>query len=208
MPRRTETDPSINRAEISISDDDLTIDRSPLVIDEDEPEDDDGLTIEIGTVEWRPSSARGASTQAALMARIDGELSEQSGPARVTELLDRGEAESQAGREDAAVVALDMAMTAAAGCEPAEAEVASRERTIARIFDGYLDRVRGSSACALPTAELLALDLDPESAFLLSRADGHLTVDDIIDVSGMPRIEASRHLCRLVMTGLLLARPH
>ncbi|HET6613344.1 MAG TPA: hypothetical protein VFG83_15205 [Kofleriaceae bacterium] len=191
---------------IALPDDDLTMERS-LVLDDGD--DDEVLALEIGTIEWRPPGARNLVSEAEIKERIDHNLGDtgDDGTERVSALLSHGIAESRAGNQDTAVVALDMAITEAAGSAPAEAAVASCAPTITRIFDTYLDRVRGASTCALPVADLATMDLDPESVFLLSRADGMLTVDDIIDVSGMPRLEAIRHLCRLLMNGLLLARP-
>jgi hypothetical protein len=46
-------------------------------------------------------------------------------------------------------------------------------------------------------------DLEPRSAFLLSRVDGSMTVEDVLDVSGMPRLEALRTLALLVRRGAL-----
>jgi hypothetical protein len=47
-------------------------------------------------------------------------------------------------------------------------------------------------------------DLDPRSAFLLSRLDGAMTVEDVLDVSGMPRLEAMRTLALLLRRGAIV----
>ena len=47
-------------------------------------------------------------------------------------------------------------------------------------------------------------DLDPRAAFLLSRIDGCMTVDDLLDVSGMPRLEAMRVLALLIRHGAVV----
>jgi hypothetical protein len=68
-----------------------------------------------------------------------------------------------------------------------------RESLLERAFQtrlGSLDRV--------PQHGTASPDLEPRSAFLLSRLDGSMTVEDLLDVSGMPRIEALRVLARLV----------
>ena len=49
-------------------------------------------------------------------------------------------------------------------------------------------------------------DLDPRAAFLLSRIDGNLSVDDLLDVSGMPRLEAMRVLALLVRRGIVVMK--
>ena len=47
-------------------------------------------------------------------------------------------------------------------------------------------------------------DLDPRAAFLLSRIDGSITVDDLLEVSGMPRLEAMRVLALLIRHGAVV----
>jgi len=50
-------------------------------------------------------------------------------------------------------------------------------------------------------------DLDPRAAFLFSRIDGTLSLQDILDVSGMSQFEAARLLLRLREIGLLDFEP-
>ena len=45
--------------------------------------------------------------------------------------------------------------------------------------------------------------LDPKSAFLLSRIDGMLSADDLLDVSGMPRNETLSILLNLILRGVV-----
>src|SRR5205807_9302177 len=49
-------------------------------------------------------------------------------------------------------------------------------------------------------------DLDPRLAFLLSRIDGAMTVEDVLDVSGMSRTEAMRLLALLTRRGAVKLR--
>ena len=49
-------------------------------------------------------------------------------------------------------------------------------------------------------------DLEPRSAFLLSRIDGSMTVEDVLDVSGMPRLEALRVMALLVRRGAVVIK--
>ena len=48
--------------------------------------------------------------------------------------------------------------------------------------------------------------LDPRAAFLLSRVDGLLTIEDLHDISGMPWLEAIRLLALLLRQGALAVR--
>ena len=52
-------------------------------------------------------------------------------------------------------------------------------------------------------SELRWLGLDHRSGFLLSRVDGISTVDELLDVCGMPRLEALRTLVELVDRGAI-----
>ena len=49
-------------------------------------------------------------------------------------------------------------------------------------------------------------DFEPRSAFLLSRIDGSMTVEDVLDVSGMPRLEALRVMALLVRRGAVVIK--
>jgi hypothetical protein len=59
---------------------------------------------------------------------------------------------------------------------------------------GSFDQV--VSVC-LPRDKIRWLSLDHRAGFLLSLVDGHATVDEILDVSGMPRLDALRILLSL-----------
>ena len=54
--------------------------------------------------------------------------------------------------------------------------------------------------------ELAREQIDTRAAFLLSRVDGNLSFEELIDVSGMTRLETLRHLTRLVTRGILSVR--
>jgi hypothetical protein len=50
----------------------------------------------------------------------------------------------------------------------------------------------------VPDAEVRWLGLDHRAGFLLSRIDGVATVDELVDVSGMGRLEALKILAELL----------
>lgn len=54
---------------------------------------------------------------------------------------------------------------------------------------------------------LAALDLDHRAGFLLSHVDGASSFETILDVSGMPELDALRILAELVRRGVLGLRP-
>jgi hypothetical protein len=72
---------------------------------------------------------------------------------------------------------------------------------LARIYDMQIgDTQRLVAVASLPTG------LEPRAAFLLSRVDGMLTLEDLRDVSGMPRLEATRLIALLLAQGALATR--
>lgn len=87
------------------------------------------------------------------------------------------------------------------GQAPGDAEaalVAARSRE--RLVHFHLSRLGGPSAVLglkVAGAEVRWLGLDHRAGFLLSLVDGTTTVDEIVDLSGMPRHEALRLLAEL-----------
>jgi len=65
---------------------------------------------------------------------------------------------------------------------------------------GPLDRI---PAAALNDADMRWLGLDHRAGFLLSRVDGVSTVEEILDVCGMPRLEAIKTLAELIERGAI-----
>lgn len=65
---------------------------------------------------------------------------------------------------------------------------------------GALDRVPLS---ALNDADMRWLGLDHRAGFLLSRVDGVSSVEEILDVCGMPRLEALKTLAELLERGAI-----
>jgi len=56
---------------------------------------------------------------------------------------------------------------------------------------------------AVDQGKVVALKLDHRAGFVLSLVDGSSSIDDILDVSGMPRRDALRILCELVDRGAI-----
>jgi hypothetical protein len=60
---------------------------------------------------------------------------------------------------------------------------------------GSLNKV---ARVALPSDQIRWLSLDHRAGFLLSLVDGHSSVEEILDISGMPRLDALRILYGLL----------
>ena len=81
--------------------------------------------------------------------------------------------------------------------------VTRNKDTIMQIFQAFIGDLERMPQLARPLHELANAPISPRAAFLLSRIDGTLTIDELLDVSGMPRLEAYRHLCQLFLRGIL-----
>ncbi|MCA9531819.1 MAG: hypothetical protein KC543_16960 [Myxococcales bacterium] len=89
--------------------------------------------------------------------------------------------------------------------EHAEALQVAREcrEKLEQMAVSRLGSLRAVPEVAVHGAELRWLGLDHRSGFLLSRVDGRNTIEEIIDVSGMTRLETLRTLVELLEAGAI-----
>lgn len=125
---------------------------------------------------------------------------------RVSWLLERAESECVAGDNDAAITALDLALDEQPDSAVAQKLIHRHIDTILDIYERYLDNPAAVPAVQISPSEFREHAIDNRAAFLLSRIDGTLTVEDILDISGMPRLEACRYLCSMLRRGILTLR--
>ena len=120
-------------------------------------------------------------------------------PLRVTPHISTAESALQAGDLGAAVDA----------CEKALGESGGLTGTVARDQLPLVEQIYGAilgGPDRVPSHGRAMGDLEPRSAFLLSRIDGSMTVEDVLDVSGMPRLEALRVMALLVRRGAVVIK--
>ena len=124
-----------------------------------------------------------------------------SGSSSLAELLGVAQAAAAAGDGGTAVDSVEAALDAAGGKLPVPAE----EICVRLLLDslGGADRI---PMMMVPMHAVSGEKLDARSGFILSRIDGMLSWDDILDVSGMPRLEACLLLARLVRRGIIVSR--
>ncbi len=78
-----------------------------------------------------------------------------------------------------------------------------------RLSDMHLSRLGGADRIpmvAVAGSEVRWLGLDHRAGFILSRVDGRSTIEELVDLSGMPRHEALKLLVELVGAGALSLR--
>jgi len=132
-----------------------------------------------------------------------GESAEDRSRRRIGALFERAIAFNQEGDAEKAVIAIDLALEEDPSSALAQKQIHRNRDAAMQVFQNYLGDLERQPALAKPLHELSSARISPRAAFLLSRIDGTLTVDEILDVSGMPRIEAYRYLCQLFLRGIL-----
>jgi hypothetical protein len=101
------------------------------------------------------------------------------------------------------VTAVDLALSEDPNSALSQKLIHRNRDAIMNAFQAFLGDLQRTPALARPLHELGAAPISPRAAFLLSRIDGTLSLDEILDVSGMPRLEAYRYLCQLLLRGIL-----
>lgn len=122
---------------------------------------------------------------------------------RISTLLERALDWNKGGELDRAVAAVDLALSEDPSSALAQKLIHRNRETIMSVFQSFLGDLNRQPVLARPLHELATAPISPRAAFLLSRIDGSLSLDEILDVSGMPRLEAYRHLCQLYLRGIL-----
>jgi hypothetical protein len=122
---------------------------------------------------------------------------------RITALLQKAVAFSESQDTAKAVAAVDLALSEDPNSALGQKLIARNKDTIMQVFQTFIGDLERMPQLAKPLQELHNAPINPRAAFLLSRIDGSLTIDELLDVSGMPRLEAYRHICQLFLRGIL-----
>ena len=132
-----------------------------------------------------------------------GESREDRTRRRITALLERAAAWASGTDLERAVTAVDLALSEDPNSALAQKLIHRNREAILNAFQAFLGDLQRTPSLARPLHELSSAPISPRAAFLLSRVDGTLSLDEILDVSGMPRLEAYRYLCQLLLRGIL-----
>ncbi|MBI5508881.1 MAG: hypothetical protein HY903_09020 [Deltaproteobacteria bacterium] len=74
---------------------------------------------------------------------------------------------------------------------------------LAQIYSSKLGALGRTPKVLIPPDQVIWLDLDHRSGFLLAQVDGQSTYEDLIELSGMDRLEALRLIVQLVQKGVV-----
>jgi hypothetical protein len=72
-----------------------------------------------------------------------------------------------------------------------------------QLYASKIGDLSGVPVQALSENQMRWLGLDHRSGFLLSRVDGLSTIEEVLDVCGMPRLEALKTLVDLLERGAI-----
>jgi hypothetical protein len=151
---------------------------------------------------------RTAEGRAQVIAEVDkaappGETPDQRSKRRIAQLIALAQTAAREHQLERAVLAIDAAFTQDPDSAFAQKLIAQNRETIMTVFTEYLGDLERRPRLARSMATVVGEPIDSRAAFLLSRVDGSLTYEELLDVSGMPRLEAGRYLCQLLLRGLL-----
>jgi len=123
---------------------------------------------------------------------------------RVNALIARAGRWLAIGELEKAVMAAELALREDAGDERVVLALVRGQPVLAGVFEAYLGDRDRPLVLGRPLSELAELRLDQRAAFLLSRVDGSLTIDQLLDTAAIPRFEACRSLCRLALRKMIV----
>ncbi|MBI3178907.1 MAG: hypothetical protein HYZ27_04560 [Deltaproteobacteria bacterium] len=83
-----------------------------------------------------------------------------------------------------------------------KARLRSRE-VLEQMHLSKLGSVKGVPRVLVPPDQMIWLDLDHRAGFILAQVDGHSSYDEIIELTGLDRVEALRILVLLVQKGII-----
>ncbi len=105
---------------------------------------------------------------------------------------------------DGALVLLERISPEAAAAAPEAQEMLAETRArLEQIYGGKLGSLEAAPHVLLSGEELIWLNLNHRAGFILSQVDGSVSYEDLISLSGMPRLDTLRILCTLLQEGVI-----
>lgn len=87
--------------------------------------------------------------------------------------------------------------------EPAKQCRGESRDTLMQMYESRIGSFGQVPVLAISDQEVIWRNLDPTTGFVLSRIDGSLSFEDILDISGLPRFETCRILNQLLADGII-----
>jgi hypothetical protein len=143
-----------------------------------------------------------------LLANLDSDAPPDEVPAarayrRIETLLSRALAYAGLGELDKAVTAVELALDEQPRTNEVRQLLQSHVDTMLSIYEGMLEDPYRVPTLVRPLHDLIAVEIEPRARLLLPWIDGTSTIRDLIERSGMQRLEAYHHLCEFLLRGVI-----
>ena len=122
----------------------------------------------------------------------------------VARMIGRAMRSRARGDLETAVLALELALSAARPEDGVDELLASNEELFLEVFGAFIGDQSRMTAVSQHLEQLVGIAIDQRAAFLLTRIDGTLSASELLATCGLPRREACRHLCQLVLRELVV----
>jgi hypothetical protein len=122
----------------------------------------------------------------------------------VAQLIGRAMRTHARGDLEAAVLALELALSAARPEDGIDALIASNDSLFLAVFTAFIGDQSRMAALSQHLEQLVGIAIDQRAAFLLTRIDGTLTASELLATCGLPKREACRHLCQLILREIVV----
>jgi protein kinase-like protein len=105
---------------------------------------------------------------------------------------------------ETAVLELELALSAARPDRDLDALIAAHDALFVATFTAFIGDQARTVALSQYLEQLVGVTIDQRAAYLLTRIDGTMTVAELLATCGLPRREACRHLCQLLLRELVV----
>ena len=124
--------------------------------------------------------------------------------AAVAQLIGRAMRTHARGDLVEAVLALELALSAARPDDGIDALLAANDALILSVFTALIGDQARMAAPSQHLEQLIGITIDQRAAFLLTRIDGTLSAQELLATCGLPLREACRHLCQLLLREIVV----
>ena len=122
----------------------------------------------------------------------------------VSQLIGRAMRVHARGDLEEAVLAVELALSAARPEDGIDALLASNESLFVAVFSAFIGDQSRMAAMSHHLEQLIGIAIDQRAAFLMTRIDGTLSARELLATCGLPMREACRHLCQLVLREIVV----
>ncbi len=124
--------------------------------------------------------------------------------AGVAQLIGRAMRTQARGDLEEAVLALELALSAARPEDGVDTLLAANDSLILAVFTAFIGDQSRMAALSQHLEQLIGIEIDQRAAYLLTRIDGTLSARELIGTCGLPVREAYRHLCQLILREIVV----